>query len=493
MRESGEEAKPQGRARLKQALRSLRLMAHGPWEGETALRAALDGIGLGIWEVDFARGERRWSPAQFRIFGCAPTPDGSIAESTWRDRLHPEDAAWVQAAYARSQAEHRLFEAEYRVLREDTGEQRWVSTYGHFQRRGEEDPGRITGVTIDVTERRRTEAALREADLRMRLAMEGVGLGTCDVDLRNGRGTCSRSMFELLGLEPTPDATFDFLRAWHHLVHPEDLPRLLAEQREAAGSQSAYTPEYRIVHAATGEVRWIKVFGQYLGSEAGRPADRFVGIVSDVTASKGAEARQQLLVREYNHRIRNLLALVRSLAEQTWRLSASPQNFHQSLLERLQALADAHGLLTREAWQGASLRTLAERVLAPYLAGSPGAPRVAIDGPELRVPPLTAISLSMALHELATNAVKYGALSSPHGRVSVQWAIEEGASPVRARLEWSERGGPLVEPPARRGFGSRLIERGLAVELGGEVRLEFRPEGVSCSLSFALEGEPGPY
>jgi PAS domain S-box-containing protein len=198
----------------------------------------------------------------------------------------------------------------------------------------------------------------------------------------------------------------------------------------------------------------------------------------DVTDRMRFERHQQLLVGELNHRVKNTLAIVQSLTHQSFHSSVPAAEAIHRFEGRLEALASAHNLLTRKNWDSATIAEVAQAALAAF--GSEG--RVDIDGPDVRVSPPTAVSLALALHELATNAAKYGALSNHSGRVCVRWTVADG----RLRLEWREQGGPPVIAPDRRGFGTRMIQRTLASEFGGEVDLEFRPDGVACTVEAPL-------
>jgi two-component sensor histidine kinase len=204
----------------------------------------------------------------------------------------------------------------------------------------------------------------------------------------------------------------------------------------------------------------------------------------DITERKRAEERQELLLNELNHRVKNTLATVQSLARQSLRGAASPDLASQTLEARLMALSQTHNLLTQRHWQGAALGDVLAAELAPYMEGA--RPRVRLQGPPVNLPPQAALALGMTFHELATNAAKYGALSMPEGEVAITWEADRGESP-RVRLCWVESGGPPVEEPTRRGFGSRLIERGVRNELGGVLRLEFRREGLRCEIELPLE------
>jgi PAS domain S-box-containing protein len=210
-------------------------------------------------------------------------------------------------------------------------------------------------------------------------------------------------------------------------------------------------------------------------------ADEGVAFVLDLTERKQAEHRQKVLVEELNHRVKNTLATVSSIAAQTLRTTESPQAFEDAFQGRLVALSKTHNLLNRTFWTGVSLRALVEDELAPF-AASEG--RVELSGDDVVLGPIAAVTLGMAFHELAANAAKYGAFSAPGGGVQVSW---RPCGAGRLHLEWLETGGPPVSPPRRRGFGSRMIERALAVELRGKVQLDFQPQGLRCTMDMALD------
>lgn len=209
-----------------------------------------------------------------------------------------------------------------------------------------------------------------------------------------------------------------------------------------------------------------------LGEQVGRVLER-----------RRTEEHLRLLVNELNHRVKNTLAIVQSIAAQTLRADTLPESSRRAFESRLAALAAAHDLLSTENWESASLRQVVEK--AGLGCGAP-AHRLSVTGPEVRVQPKTAVSVAMAVHELCTNAVKYGALSNDSGKVSVEWMVEPQGEDSLLRLTWSEADGPPVTPPQSRGFGTRMIERALAAELGGSARIEFDPAGIRCTVMATL-------
>lgn len=204
--------------------------------------------------------------------------------------------------------------------------------------------------------------------------------------------------------------------------------------------------------------------------------------LTDITERKTADARQRLLVNELNHRVKNSLATVQAIAAQSLRGGDVSPEARERFMGRLMALARANDVLVAETWTGAGLRAVAAEMAGPHGGGE----RFTIEGPELHLGPQAATAMALGLHELATNAAKYGALSTDGGRVALTWTVE-GEDPARRLvLTWRESGGPPVRTPKSRGFGSRLIERGLAAALKAEVRLDFAPAGVALTLAAPL-------
>lgn len=224
-----------------------------------------------------------------------------------------------------------------------------------------------------------------------------------------------------------------------------------------------------------------------LHDAAGRAAGRLASInvqILDVSARKRAEETQRLLIGELNHRVKNTLASVQAIATQTLRHSTGPSDFAPTFIGRIHALANAHSLLSAATWEGAGLRELIE---GQVRIGAVSPDRLGVTGPELDLAPEPALHLALVLHELVTNAHKYGALSVPQGRADISWRVADGT----LRLEWIESGGPPVTPPTRRGFGTALIERSLRAE-GGVARSDYAPDGLRWTLDLPFTGKPRP-
>jgi PAS domain S-box-containing protein len=265
--------------------------------------------------------------------------------------------------------------------------------------------------------------------------------------------------------------------SWVEAIHSEDREPSLEAWGRSVATGEPYDIEHR-VRMVDGSYRWARSRAFPRRRDDGEIC-LWYGSTEDVHERKVAEEHQRLLINELNHRVKNTLASVQGIAFQTLRGEVSLAEARARFEARLMALSGAHNLLTEENWGGASL----ERVVSDsieHLAGESG--RFDIEGEPLRLAPRAALALAMALHELGTNAFKYGALSTEGGRVSIGWTQDRG----RLRLVWRESGGPPVEPPGRRGFGSRLIERGLAADLGGTASLSFDPAGLRCDIEASL-------
>ncbi len=368
----------------------------------------------------------------------------------------------------------------------------WLSTKAPFRNAMGKVVGLI-GTSVDITARIQAVARLRESEARLRMASEAGAIGFFSCDLATGDTHWSEMMYRLYGLDPALPPPSMALGGPHlDLIHPEDQDGLRDRRLAAIANQDSgdFAFEFRIRRADDGETRWIASRGEFV-RDAGGAVAAVRGAQQDVTARRADADRLQLMVHELNHRVKNTLATVQSIAAQSLR-GADPA-IRQGLEARILALAAAHDVLTRDGWTGASMEEVVAGVLAPH-GGADGA-RFRVTGPPLRLVPRVAVALSMALHELATNALKYGALSVPGGQVEIRWSVDAGAAPV-FRLHWAERGGPpvgpRVAPPARQGFGTRLIERSLAHDLGGTTRIDFEAEGVRCSVEAPLAGILAP-
>lgn len=214
----------------------------------------------------------------------------------------------------------------------------------------------------------------------------------------------------------------------------------------------------------------------------GEIVEHFASFI-DLTRHKEEQSRCRMLIDELNHRVKNTLATVQSIVGQALRNTSDPEVLRESIESRLFALSRSHDVLTREHWEGAGLHDIVAAVMEPFGVANGRSERFVVTGEDVRFPPKAALALGIAFHELATNAVSYGAFSGDTGCIRIAWTIEPASSGNRLILRWSEENGPPVTAPSRKGFGSRVIERGLALELGGTTRLDYRPDGVVCTIN----------
>jgi len=311
-------------------------------------------------------------------------------------------------------------------------------------------------------------AELRASEGRLRLAFEAARMGWWEYDIRGDRVSWSASLVDMMGFAPDRfGGTFEGLSAH---VHPEDRERLRDAIAGAGPGEGAQGCEIRFIRT-DGSVRWSLLAGQVARDAAGQPL-RFAGIDLDITPRKLAEERQHILMRELDHRAKNLLAVVQSVV----RLSQAGDMVElvDAVDGRIQALARAHTLLSENRWEGVSLNRIVEDEVAPFADGE--SRQILTEGPSVTLNPAAGQSLALAIHELITNAAKYGALSAPDGRVGLRW--EE--TPRALTLEWTETGGPAVTQPSRAGFGMKVIVASIEGQLHGRAAFDWAPTGLRC-------------
>lgn len=339
-------------------------------------------------------------------------------------------------------------------------------------------------VIQDVTAAKRLEDQLREGERHLRELLEALPAAVYTTDAKGRITFYNKAAVEMAGRMPA--AGDEWCVTWR-LFWPDGTPLphdecpmaiALKENRPVRGVEAvAERPDGTRVPFMPFPTPLRDSNGKLVGA---------INMLVDISERKEAETRQKVLIDELNHRVKNTLATVQSLAGQTARHAASLKDFKQTFETRLMALARAHDLLTKRQWQDAPLGSLVGEIVAPF--NGELSQRVNVEGPSIHVTPRFALSLTMALNELLTNAVKYGSLSVAIGTLSLVWNVHQEGGNRMLDLDWKERGGPPAQQPTRRGFGTRLIERCIEGDLCGELDLMFEPEGLRCRITIPLDG-----
>jgi two-component sensor histidine kinase len=348
-------------------------------------------------------------------------------------------------------------------------------------------PAGVLAVVVETTQRVLAERALAKAEERLRQALNASGMvGTFDWHVQSDTFFSDARFAEMFSVDPAKGDEGAPLAEYLAGIHPEDAHRIARAINHAAATGEKYHQEYRLLRK-NGNIRWVEARGECLYGKDSKP-DRFVGVVVDITIQKEAQERQRLLAREADHRVKNIFANFHSMISLSARSARTPKEMAQALRGRLDALLRAKDLIrpgimgTEHESKHTTMDALVRTVLQPYEDGSPA--RIILDGPDVPVGAKAVTGLALALHETATNAVKYGALSRPSGSIRVTW----GASGDDLHLEWDETGGPVIDgTPLARGFGSILAERSVTGELAGKIEHDWRRNGLRLTLSIPLE------
>jgi PAS domain S-box-containing protein len=312
---------------------------------------------------------------------------------------------------------------------------------------------------------------------RLDLALQASGLAEFEWDVARDIFIVSPRMAALTGLPPGSSAA-EGGEYPYRSIHPDDRERVRGQVREQTEARGAYEVEYRRLRPDDGRELWMRASGLLVRGQDGRP-ERLIGVLQDITEAKREEARRDALMGELDHRVKNVLAAVQSMANRTARGTTSLSAFVDAFSGRLKAMASANELLTAARWRGAAIGDLAAAEL-----GGLAQHQARWSGPELVLSPRAVNALSLALHELAANALKFGALSTPAGRVDLRWRALAGGG---FELTWTESGGPPVGEPGRDGFGAAMLGQVTGRQLNGEVTLDWRSEGLQARITAGPE------
>jgi PAS domain S-box-containing protein len=410
-------------------------------------------------------------------------PEQALGHS-WTAAIHPDDWVRMTEELKPVVANQTPYTTEVRY-RSSEGEYRWhIIRAAPVHNAAGEFEGWV-GTSVDIHDLKMTEAALRTSEERLSLAQRAAGIGVFDWHVPSGKVTWTVEQERLFGLEKgTFEGNFS---GWAARVLPEDLePANRAMEEAMARGDREISLSYR-ARRPDGSIRTMETLALFFYDENGTPL-RMVGVNIDITRYKEAERRQNLLIRELHHRVKNTLATVQAIVGSTARTASSIDEFYQGFVGRIVSLARTHNLLTEDLWQKADLQELVETELGPYEDEARN--RILIEGPHVELPSEAAVPIGMAIHELTTNAAKHGALSTFGGQVNVRWHVEHDGGHPMLHFTWTENGGPRVTTPARQGFGSRLLQRVLSAQLQAQVNMDFREAGIHFTMSMPIPGAP---
>ncbi len=489
---------------------------------EERLALAFEASGsLGWWDWDLNADKVYAGPYFAEMFGVEiAEAEAGVAIGLFVEGIHPDDRDRIGRAIDKAVRGGGDFDEDYRLLNRRTGKVLYVHARGRCYLDAKGRPLRFPGVAIDVTSFRESEqrkTALVGLGDRLRELQDVGEIAFAAAETMATQLGATRAGFGIVEpksetVEIQPDWRLPGVRSItgsHHFrsygSFIDDLKRgeivviedVTTDPRTASQADQLDSIGIRVLlnvpileHGVLSTVVFVHFDRPHRFSEAEL---RFVRTVADRThAAIGrshAEERERLLNRELSHRLKNTLAMVQAIVAQTLRNAPDLLSARESLSNRLMTLSRAHELLLGRSLEAADIRSVAQDALALH---DDGQNRIRVSGPSIDVGSSAALSLALILHELATNAVKYGSLSVPDGFVSLGWDVDRETGGDRFHLVWREEGGPPVVEPARRGFGSRLIERGIAGSIGGHVEQNFRPEGLLCRIELPLAALQAP-
>lgn len=437
---------------------------------------ALEAAGfVGSWDWDVGQ-DRVYADASFsHAYGVsAEEGEAGLPIDRFIEGIHPEDRDRVTARINEAVTGACEFIEEYRLLHAD-GE-RWVLARGHCSHDNTGQPEHFNGVAIDITERRSAEIARERSETRMRLALAAGELGAWETTPELRDQIWDARTRELLG--HTADEPIDFDTSFLSRVHPDDRARVIDT---IAAALEPFAPpldvEYRTIDKDERQ-RWVHVRG-ILVDEAVR---RFIGTVRDISAAKASEEHRALLAAELQHRVKNTMSVVQAIVTQSLRTATTPTEAADTISKRIAVLAQTHDVLVQTSWSAAPIHDV---IGAALRVGDDRSGRIHVAGPDIRLHAKAALALSMALHELSTNATKYGALSVEIGRVLIEWSIDRSGDQAMLQFQWREENGPVVSKPVRVGFGTRLMKN-LARDLGGSAEIDYDPAGLRWTVRSVL-------
>lgn len=441
-------------------------------EAERRLSLATRTAEIGIWEWNVETGAFFYSELARRIYGFSS--DETITFETLKSRTHPNDYRTVEPALSRA-LDPRVRSQEtyrYRITKAHTGEERWLLAHGGavFSDEGPDAKAlRYTGTLQDITTEVLMDQALQDERARLELALGAGDLALWEYDLRSGAVSHSPALNRLYGFPEEATPSYAELASRYAAGENERLEAEAAKSMEQG--ETSIRVEAKLLWP-DGTIKWVAVRAHVFKNPAGTPT-RVIGVAMDTTERRRWEDTLVATAAELQHRVKNTLAVVQSLARQTF---GSPlhDDRTQRFFDRLHSLAAATDLVTQNNWVTVPLGELVAGAIAPFREGE----GFVLSGDTSVVASRDVANLALCLHELCTNAVKYGSLSNASGRVLIDWRADDG----HVILRWREEGGPIVQQPTHRGLGSKLLSSGVFRDSGGDVELAFLPEGLRATF-----------
>jgi PAS domain S-box-containing protein len=429
--------------------------------------------GVASYHLNIVTGELVWSPSVYRLYELTPGVAPSL--EVWLARIHSDDRAQVERNVSAAVGKGTLVDQYFRVQVADRV--RWIHDRGRVEVDASGKPAHVYGVNVDVTPARLEHVALDESERRFRNTFEHANVGMAHVGLDGRFIRVNNHLCRLLGRsEPELlDVTFQ------QITHPDDLAADVGQlEAVVAGSIDAYTMEKRYIRP-DGSLIWADLSVSLLRAADGTPV-KFIAIVADIAERKRAQEQVELTLAEAAHRTRNLMAVTGAIVSQSARNAATVQELESAVATRLRSMAASLDLLVGKYANGSTLTRLVRRQLEIFAVAS--SDRVQIEGCHVELSPKAVHAFGMVIHELATNATKYGALAGDAGAVRVSWTIDKSASELQ--FNWLEENGPPVRKTGKPGFGARALERMLTGALGGTAELSLPESGARFTASLPV-------
>lgn len=449
-------------------------------ESEARLRLAIEAAQLGIWDWNLRTGELVYSPRAKEIYGF--DPDAPITIAQVRKATHSDDLPLTAelSRRARDPAIRQKQAYEFRIVRPD-GSIRWILAHGEAVFAtvdGRQKAIRYAGTIQDITAQKQTADALWQSGTQLRVAMAAGKMGVWEYDPATESLVGSPGLNRVLGF---PSDSTPSVAQFRSGYLPGEQERIRETGRRAlADGEQSFELEFRY-RWPDQSVHWLLLRAEFIFRN--QKVSRLIGILTDITVLKHAQEQQAFLFNELNHRVKNTLATVQSLAVMTSKTKA-PAEFADTFTRRLAALSAAHDLLTGSGWEYAALDVVIEAELKPYMSG-----QITLDRSPAPVllKSKAALNLGLVFHELATNAAKHGALSQSSGRLDVTWRRTERNGQPYLSVVWREHNGPPPKKVRAAGFGSRLIESAITQDLTGQIKLDYPPTGFVAEIELPIE------